>query len=375
MSSYLQKYKNSILTKRGASPQASPQALAQASPQALAQASPQASPQALAQASPQALAQASPQASPQALSPLSTRRVSPQASSPTSYLGIHAPRIASLRNAAAGDFDPFRLDRYEEFGVIYYGHIDFINACSREFSKESKKHITTMKGSFGTVYQVEVAGEPYFVKHVKGKISSFEREIQAAINLTKRIPDFVSNLKGAKYTKIDGTTCTGYLIFESLPGMNLEQFIIKYKPSPYNKATYNFLYEKIKAAQRALNAQGYVHQDIKPANIFVVTEETSDKPVGCKLIDFGLTKRIGERWYGEGTPDYMSASMRKKLSDNYTMGLAYIPSDVTSTSHNDASVQIIWEKDFKRAEAPPIVRGGSRKTKKRKNKSRKLRIY
>jgi hypothetical protein len=71
--------------------------------------------------------------------------------------------------------------------------------------------------------------------------------------------------------------------------------------------------------------------------------------------------------------------MRKKLSDSYTMGLAYLPTDVTSTSHNDASVQIIWEKDFQRAEAPPVVRGGSRKyrnkTKKYKNQSRKSRTF
>lgn len=275
---------------------------------------------------------------------------------------------------------PTSLDRYEQFGVIYYGQMEFINACTREFSKESRKANTTMKGTFGTVYQVEVAGVPYFVKYVKEKISSFEREIQAAIDLTKKIPDFVSNLKGAKYTKIDGTKCTGYLIFESLPGMNLEQFIIKYKPTPYNKPTYNFLYQKIKAAQQALNAQGYVHQDIKPANIFVVTEETSDRPVGCKLIDFGLTKHIGEEWHGEGTPDYMSTSMRKKLDDYYVMGSKYPPSGITSTSHNDASVRIIWERDFQRAaELPPVVRGGSRnyknKTKKYKNKSRKSRTF
>ena len=280
-------------------------------------------------------------------------------------------------------YRPTSLDRYEKFGVIYYGDMEFINACAMEFSKESRKHNTTMKGTFGTVYQVEVGDQPYFVKYIKGRISSFEREIQAAIDLTKKIPDFVSNLKGAKYTKIDGTTCTGYLIFESLPGMNLEQFIIKYNPTPYNKATYNFLYQKIKAAQQALNAQGYVHQDIKPANIFVVTDEASDRPVGCKLIDFGLTKPIGERWYGEGTPDYMSTSMRKKLDDHYIMGRAYLPTDITSTSHNDASVRIIWERDFQRpAEAPPVVRGGSRnyknKTKKyknHKNKSRKFRTF
>ena len=237
-----------------------------------------------------------------------------------------------------------------------------------------------MKGTFGTVYQVEVDGIPYFVKYVKGKISSFEREIQVAIDLTKKIPNFVSNLKGAKYTKIDGTTCAGYLIFESLPGMNLEQFIIKYNPTPYNKATYNFLYQKIKAAQQALNAQGYVHQDIKPANIFVVTEEASDRPVGCKLIDFGLTKRIGERWYGEGTPDYMSTTMRKRIYDYDVMRRPYLATDKTSTSHNDASVQIIWERDFQRAaEPPPVVRGGSRKyknkTRKYKNKSRKFRTF
>ena len=305
--------------------------------------------------------------------------------------GESSPPLASARKSSsplAAAIRPGILNKIIEendkvFSVFYgdpdliikcIGEVDNIQHTERAYGKK-----TAMSGAFGKVYKININGVDYFVKKItyitrNRNTTLIDLEIVAAVDLTIRIPTFVSNIKAAYYESVrlipereNKHRSSGYLIFEAQPGMNLDEFIKKNPPAASNKHIYDDLYIKIKRAQKALNAAGYTHQDIKPANIYV--EINADgTPKNCKLIDFGLTRPTGSEFDGSGTPRYMSKATY----------LEHARTGKISPLQNDTSVKIIWDLDFKREnELPPIVRGGSRKnrniTKKRKNKSRKSR--
>ena len=229
-----------------------------------------------------------------------------------------------------------------------------------------------MRGSYGTVYKITVEGEDYFIKKINfaakdGDLTSIIKdEIETAIMLTKAIPEYVSNIKGARCSNIPSSH--GYLIYEAPPGMNLREYITMRPPTAANVDLYNTLYIMIKRAQQAVNSQGYVHQDIKPENIYVIVDPTGN-PVRCKLIDFGLTRPIGHRWTGQGTPDYMPANMIDKIRDRKA-GRKYLPTNKSVVRHNDASVDIIWRRNFGRPDPPPHV-GGSKRRRTMKHRIKK----
>ena len=247
-------------------------------------------------------------------------------------------------NAGAGASTA--INEFAEMGYddrTYFGDIEFIDTCIIAYKAESRKTggVTQMAGTFGRVYKINVAGIPYFVKGIFGESErSVRREIITAIDLTRKIPDFVSKIKGAAYRERQA-----FIIFEGLSGMNLEELIYTYPPNLINKDLYEFIYSQIKAAQEALNAAGYVHQDIKPANIFVELEGVNNEPVRCVLIDFGLTRPIGHLWTGQGTRRYMPENLQEKIRIR-NKGIAYLKTNVSSPSHNEASVEIIRRHDL-----------------------------
>lgn len=147
----------------------------------------------------------------------------------------------------------------------------------------------------------------------------------------------------------------------------------------------------IKTAQNALNAIGYVHSDIKPANIYVLIEgdvRRGGKILGCKLIDLGLTKKIGDEFLGAGSPRYMPHDMILENSKRANMGISWFKSKYRgriTPRHNDYSVDVIWKQDFRMDDTPAPYCGSAdmaggryrkksrktRKSKTRKSKTRK----
>jgi serine/threonine protein kinase len=236
------------------------------------------------------------------------------------------------------------LSETKQENRIYFGNTDFIDACIRAYQVEFTKTggVTQMAGTFGRVYKVKLDGVPYFIKGIFNESDrNIRREIMTAIDLTRKIPDFVSKVKGAAYHKRQA-----FIIFEGLSGMNLEELIQTYPPETeeYLHDLYEFVYSQIKAAQEALNAVGYVHQDIKPANIFVELEGENDEPVRCVLIDFGLTRPIGYTWSGQGTPLYMPRNLQEKIYED--KGRVFYNTNISSPRHNQASVEIIRRRDL-----------------------------
>jgi len=236
------------------------------------------------------------------------------------------------------------LSETKQENRTYFGNTDFIDACIRAYQVEFTKTggVTQMAGTFGRVYKVKVDGVPYFIKGIFDESDrNIRREIMTAIDLTRKIPDFVSKVKGAAYHKRQA-----FIIFEGLSGMNLEELIQTYPPESeeYLHDLYELIYSQIKAAQEALNAAGYVHQDIKPANIFVELEGENDDPVRCVLIDFGLTRPIGYTWSGQGTPLYMPRNLQEKIYED--KGRVFYNTNISSPRHNEASVEIIRRRDL-----------------------------
>jgi hypothetical protein len=236
------------------------------------------------------------------------------------------------------------LSEKEQDNRTYFGNTDFIDACIRAYQVEFTKTggVTQMAGTFGRVYKVKVDGVPYFIKGIFDEsYRNIRREIITAIDLTRKIPDFVSKVKGATYRKREA-----FIIFEGLSGMNLEELIQTYPPESeeYLHDLYEFVYSQIKASQEALNAAGYVHQDIKPANIFVELEGENDDPIRCVLIDFGLTRPIGYTWSGQGTPRYMPRNLQEKIHED--KGMVFYNTNISSPRHNEASVELIRRHDL-----------------------------
>jgi serine/threonine protein kinase len=291
--------------------------------------------------------------SPVAASPI--RAGTPVAVSPVAVSPIRAGRSAESLVLTKG-----------LMGSYTYGDSAFITACITEFTRKSITP-TLMRGAFGTVYKITVGVTDYYVKKIVDvNPENIKREIETAINLTRDIPQHVSNIKGARYDLGKDDRYVGYLIYEAPSGMNLREFITANPPTRENIPLYNSLYLMIKVAQQAINAKGYVHQDIKPENIFVILK--SGNPIGCKLIDFGLTKKAGEIWRGEGTRSYMPNNMANKVIRQ----LWRHNTNLISAQHNNTSVKIIWTRDFKRTDPPPHI-GGRTLRKRSKRMTKKLR--
>src|SRR5262249_14170504 len=77
-----------------------------------------------------------------------------------------------------------------------------------------------------------------------------------------------------------------YIVMEYLEGEDLDQIVKANGPLPVDDAVRHVL-----AAGEALaevHAQGMVHRDVKPANLFLATRPDGSRHV--KLLDFGLSK-------------------------------------------------------------------------------------
>ena len=237
-----------------------------------------------------------------------------------------------------------------------YGDSEFVRKCIEAYFADAGVHAS---GSYGTVKVVSVKNTTYFVKrmyvesrvidtmkhaihYIYSRHNLVENEIKVAFELTEKIPQYVSNIKGAQITMSPNQTEEGvfaidaFLIFEGPTGMNLEQYL-KVKPPRMYSDLYDTVYCMVKNAQVALNNTGYVHRDIKPDNIYVLLDEMGN-PIGCKLIDFGFTVKKGSVVPRVGTPTYTPQHITNYL---------WHPLEV-STSQNDYSSDVIWTRDFKK---------------------------
>jgi len=111
---------------------------------------------------------------------------------------------------------------------------------------------------------------------------------------------------------------TVFIIMERLTGMTLDVLLKSVHNLPPQRAA-NFLIQICEGLQYA-HHHGIVHQDIKPANIFILPDDK------IKILDFGLACPVGSENFLTGTPFYMSPEQVQcfpvdQRSDIYSLGL------------------------------------------------------
>lgn len=166
-------------------------------------------------------------------------------------------------------------------------------------------------GGWSTVYRARqlALGQTVAVKILHQHLSfdtkmlkRFEQEAQTASALSH--PNIVSIIDY-------GATPQPYIVMEYVEGHSLSEEIEKHKRLPPQTTIEIGL--AICAALAAAHSQNIIHRDIKPSN--VVVAEVPGKPLGIKVLDFGLSKLLeadestaGITRTGEalGSPPYMS---------------------------------------------------------------------
>ena len=138
------------------------------------------------------------------------------------------------------------------------------------------------------------------------ELARFEREVRATARLSH--PNIVDVFDYGRAH--DGAL---YYVMEYLPGMSLEELVKRHGPMPPGRVIY--LLNQVCGALAEAHAEGLVHRDVKPANIFA--SRRGGRCDVAKLLDFGLVKGPALGIWGEpsdvsregmirGTPLYMA---------------------------------------------------------------------
>jgi serine/threonine protein kinase len=152
-------------------------------------------------------------------------------------------------------------------------------------------------------------------------LAQLRREAEAAMRL--RHPNIVT---------AHGAEAAGgvfYLALEYLEGIDLGQLVLAEGPLSVPLAC-----EVVRQAAEALSyahEHGFVHHDVKPANLFLVRPADRCGAVLVKLLDLGLAQRIEEGLPErlDGTPDFMAPERGQEggqadpRSDLYSLGCTF----------------------------------------------------
>lgn len=175
-------------------------------------------------------------------------------------------------------------------------------------------------------------------------LGRFQREVAAMIAL--KHPHIV--------TIYDAGEAEGhyYLAMELMEGMSLKERVAK---GPMGVDELTRLAREMLSALSFCHAQGVLHRDLKPTNIFMLADGMS------KLLDFGLAKRsvdepltaMGKRI---GTPRYMAPEVVRGTppdhrADIYQLGLLLYEAAAGRAAFTDADVMTVLRKVV--TEEPP----------------------
>jgi eukaryotic-like serine/threonine-protein kinase len=175
------------------------------------------------------------------------------------------------------------------------------------------------RGGYSIVYRgfhVEL-NRPAAIKMLKHDMALNAEFLQNFRAEAQMIASF-NNENIVKVYDIEECYRTVFIIMELLEGYTLKD-LIEESGRVELKDTVLILMDICKGLHYA-HQRGIVHQDIKPANIFICTQGTG------KILDFGLAAPCGAEHYMDGTAYYMSPEQTQCLpvdwrSDIYSLGL------------------------------------------------------
>jgi serine/threonine protein kinase len=175
-------------------------------------------------------------------------------------------------------------------------------------------------------------------------LGRFQREVAAMIELKHPhiVTIYDAGESGGHY----------YLAMELMEGQSLKERVAK---GPMNAEELTRLAREMLSALSYCHAQGVLHRDLKPTNIFVLADGMS------KLLDFGLAKRtadepltaMGKRI---GTPRYMAPEVVRgsppdHRADIYQLGLLLYEAAAGRAAFTDSDVMTVLRKVV--TEEPP----------------------
>jgi serine/threonine-protein kinase len=154
-------------------------------------------------------------------------------------------------------------------------------------------------------------------------LARFEREVQATATLTHWNTVEIFDYGHAE----DGTF---YYVMEYLPGMSLQDLVLRHGPLPPERAVH--LLRQVCGALREAHGIGLIHRDIKPSNILACARGGQNDV--AKLLDFGIVRTVGAKGDSArltqdgaiaGSPQYMSPEQATgrdadRRSDIYSLG-------------------------------------------------------
>ena len=167
-------------------------------------------------------------------------------------------------------------------------------------------------GGMGCVYEaVHVGvGRPVAIKTLRQDIELNTRSV-SRLQREARIAGAIGHDHICEVTDT-GITDEGlpYMVMPLLKGQTLKSLLQSEAPLPFDRAV-NIVC-RVLDGLKAAHAQGVVHRDLKPGNVFLTTVGNQDDFV--KILDFGISKRMNGTESTEltktgtvlGTPLYMS---------------------------------------------------------------------
>jgi len=219
------------------------------------------------------------------------------------------------------------------------------------------------KGGMGEVFLAEhvAIGRPVAIKillaNLHEKPDLAKRFLQEARTASKlRHPNVVDIID---FGHADPKT--PFFVMEYLDGQDLKSVVKAEKVLPWARARDIAL--QICAGLGVAHAQGFIHRDLKPDNVYLIRDENGREHV--KILDFGIAKIISDEAHDAtqtgvllGTPEYMSPEQAEDKvldarSDIYALGVILYRMVVGRVPFQSKAFMTVLAKHIQEKPMPP----------------------